>query len=56
MRQKVTLRLRERTYGCLYTLLYGRQTGPTVEHTECCSMLWGSLDGRGVWGRMAMCI
>ena len=29
--------------------------GPTVEHTEFCSMLCGSLDGSGVWGRMNMC-
>ena len=28
------------------------QQGPTVEHMELCSMLCGSLDGRGVWGRM----
>ena len=28
------------------------QQGPTVQHMELCSMLCGSLDGRGVWGRM----
>ena len=28
------------------------QEGPTVEHVELCSMLCGSLDGRGVWRRM----
>ena len=28
------------------------QQGPAVEHRELCSMLCGSLDGRGVWGRM----
>ena len=28
------------------------QQGPTVRHRELCSMLWGSLDGRGVWGRV----
>ena len=28
------------------------QQGPTVEHRELCSMLCGSLDGRGVCGRM----
>ena len=27
------------------------QQGPTVQHRELCSMLCGSLDGRGVWGR-----
>ena len=32
------------------------QRGPTVEHRELCSMLCGSLDGRGVWGRMDTCI
>ena len=28
----------------------------TVEHKELCSGLCGSLDGRGVWGRMETCI
>ena len=28
------------------------QQGPTVWHKELCSMLCGSLDGRGVWGRI----
>ena len=28
------------------------QQGPTVEHRELCSVLCGSLAGRGVWGRM----
>ena len=28
------------------------QQGPTVQHRELCSMLYGSLDGREVWGRM----
>ena len=27
------------------------QQRPTVQHTELCSALCGSLDGRGVWGR-----
>ena len=26
------------------------QQGPTVEHIELCSVLCGSLVGRGVWG------
>ena len=26
------------------------QQGPTVWHRGLCSMLWGSLDGRGAWG------
>ena len=32
------------------------EQGPTVYHMELCSMLCGSLDGRGVWGRMDTCI
>ena len=32
------------------------QLGPTVQHTELCSKLYGSLDGRGVWGRMGTCV
>ena len=28
------------------------QQGPAVQHGELCSMLCGSLNGRGVWGRM----
>ena len=31
------------------------QQGPTTEPREFCSMLCGSLDGRGVWGRMDTC-
>ena len=30
----------------------GNQQGPTVRHRELCLVLCGSLDGRGVWGRM----
>ena len=30
--------------------------GPPVEHRELCSMSCGSLDGRGVWGRMDTCV
>ena len=29
---------------------------PTVWHRELCSMLFGSLDGRGVWGKMDTCM
>ena len=38
----------------IYTLLYLKwiKIGPTVQHMELCSMLCGSLDGRGVWQRM----
>ena len=32
------------------------QQGPTVQQRELCSMLCGSLDGRGVWGRMDTCV
>ena len=32
------------------------QQGPTAQHRELCSTLCGSLDGRGVWGRMDTCI
>ena len=31
------------------------QQGPAVQHRDLCSMLFGSLDGRGVWGRMDSC-
>ena len=31
------------------------QQGPTVYHTELCSMLGGSLDGSGVWGSRDTC-
>ena len=30
--------------------------GPTIEHRELCSVLYGSLDGWEVWGRMDTCI
>ena len=32
------------------------QQGPAVQHMELRSMLGGSLDGRGVWGRVGTCI
>ena len=32
------------------------QQGPTVKHRELCSMLCGSLDGKGVWRTMDTCI
>ena len=36
-----------------YTLIFKmeNQQGPTVQHEAHCSMLCGSLDGRGVWGK-----
>ena len=30
--------------------------GPTVQYMELCSILYSSLNGRGVWGRMDTCI
>ena len=32
------------------------QQNPTVQHRELCLVLCGSLDGRGVWGRMDTCV
>ena len=32
------------------------QQGPTVQSRELCSELHGSLDGRGVWGKMDTCV
>lgn len=32
------------------------QQGPAVRHRELCSMLCGSLVGRGAWGRMNTCV
>ena len=32
------------------------QEGPTVEHMKLYSILCGSLDGRGIWGRMDACL
>ena len=34
----------------------GNQKGPAVQHRELCSVLCGSLDEKGVWGRMDTCI
>ena len=31
------------------------QQGPAVQRRELCSVLCGSQDGRGVWGRMDTC-
>ena len=32
------------------------QQGLTIQHMELCSMLYASLDGKGVWGRMDICV
>ena len=33
-----------------------KQQGPPGQHMELCSMLCGSLDEWGVWGRMDTCV
>ena len=42
----------------VYTAIFkmDNQQGPTAQHRELCSMFCGSLDGRGVCGRMDTCI
>ena len=46
------LRLREQTCGVHAAMFkMDNQQGPTVQHRELCSMLCGSLDGRGAWGK-----
>ena len=35
---------------CCQSQWEGNQGGPTVEHMELCSLLWGSLRGRGLGG------
>ena len=37
---------------CTATFRMDNQQGPPIEHWELCSMLCGSLGGRGVWGRI----
>ena len=37
-------------------LTVDNQQGSTIQHRELCSMLCGSLDGKGVWGTMGPCI
>ena len=46
------------TDGHVHTATFkmDNQQEPTVQHRELCSMLCGSLEGRGVWGRMDPCI
>ena len=43
--------------GYVHTAIFKmeNQQGPTVERREPCSVLRGSLDGRGVWRRMGTC-
>ena len=53
---------RRDTYGVwdghVHTAIFkmGNQQRLTVQHMELCSELYGSLDGREVWGRMDTCI
>ena len=51
---------RDREFGMdMYTLLYLKienQQEPLVYHRELYLLLFDSLDGRGVWGRMKKCM
>ena len=38
------------------TFKMDNQQGPPKQHRGLCSMLHGSLDGRGIWGRMDTCL
>jgi len=42
----------------VHTVIFkvSNQQGPTAQHRGPCTVLCGSLDGRGVWGRMDACI
>ena len=42
------------THYHLYNI--DKEQGPTVWHRELCLLLCGSLDGRGIWGRIDTCI
>ena len=44
-------------WTCAHTARFKMQTqrGP-IQHSELCSGLSGSLDGRGVWGEMGTCV
>ena len=44
--------------GHIHTAVFkmDSQQGPTIEYMELCSMLYGSLDRREIWGRMDTCI
>ena len=45
-------------HGHVHTAIFKMDTkqGSVVQDMELCSMLCGSLDGRGFWGRMDTCI
>ena len=38
------------------TFKMDNKKGHTIEHMKLCSMLCGSVDGRGIWRRMDTCI
>ena len=44
--------------GHVHTVIFKwiKQQGSTAQQAELCSVLCGSLDGRGVWGRIDTCI
>ena len=44
--------------GHVHTAVFkmDNQQGPTVQPRDLYSMFYGSLNGRGVWGRMDTCI
>ena len=44
--------------GQVHTAIFkmDNQQGPTIQHTKLCSVLHGSLDGRGVGGRTDTCL
>ena len=51
------MKLRTCTHCYIYAIFKAdNQEGPIVQHKELCSMLCGSLDGSGVWGRMDTCV
>ena len=43
-------------HGHTALFIMENQQGPAGQHRELCSVSCGSLDGRGVWGRMDMCL
>ena len=48
--------LRSLGWSCMYTLLYLKWITNKGQHREFCSMLCGSLDGRGLKGKWNTCI
>ena len=44
--------------GHVYSAIFkmNNQQGCVVQHMELCFMLCGSLDRKGVWGRMDTCV